>query len=82
MRGLAGAVLCETGDLGIKWPWWHTFIFEEQIKVDTRENCPQDVKKMLKQARSVYWKRWAAKHECEELKDGYVAKKNQRSVDR
>ena len=33
--------------------------------------CPQDVKKMLlKQARMAYWKRWAAKHECEELKEG------------
>ena len=33
--------------------------------------CPQDVKKMLlKRARMVCWKRWAAKHECEGLKDG------------
>ena len=30
--------------------------------------CPKDVKKMLVQtARSVYWKKWAAKHEYEEL---------------
>ena len=25
---------------------------------------------LLKQARSVYWRKWAAKHECEELKEG------------
>ena len=32
--------------------------------------CPQHVKKMLlKQARMVHWKRWAAKRECEELKE-------------
>ena len=39
--------------------------------VDMRVVCPQDVKKMLlKQVRLVYWKKWAAKHECEELKEG------------
>ena len=33
--------------------------------------CAQDVKKrLLRQARMVYWKRWATKHECEELKEG------------
>ena len=33
--------------------------------------CPKDVKKMLLQrARTVYWKKWAAKHEIEELKEG------------
>ena len=33
--------------------------------------CPRDVKKMLVQgARSVYWKKWAAKHEQEELTEG------------
>ena len=33
--------------------------------------CPHDVKKMLvKQAQMVYWKKWAAKHECEELNEG------------
>ena len=33
--------------------------------------CPNDVEKMLVQrARSVYWKKWAAKHEYEELKEG------------
>ena len=28
VRGPAGAVMCETRDLGIKWPHWHTLIFE------------------------------------------------------
>ena len=33
--------------------------------------CPKDVKKMLlQQARTVYWKKLAAKHEYEELKEG------------
>ena len=33
--------------------------------------CPKDVKKMLvQQARSVHWKKWAAKHEYEELNEG------------
>ena len=32
--------------------------------------CPKDVKKMpLKRARSTKWKKWAAKHEYEELKE-------------
>ena len=32
---------------------------------------PKKVKKMLVQrARSVHWKKWAAKHDCEELKEG------------
>ena len=68
MRGLAGAVLCETRDLGIKWPQWHTLLVEGQVAADMRAVCPKDVKKMfLKQARTVYWKKWAATHEHEEL---------------
>ena len=32
--------------------------------------CPKDAEKMLvQQARSVYWKKWAAQHEYEELKE-------------
>ena len=61
----------ETRDLGIKWPQWHTLLFEGQVAVDMRVVCPQDAKKMLlKRARMVYWNKWAAKHECEELKEG------------
>ena len=33
--------------------------------------CPRDIEKVLVQrARSVYWKKWAAKHEHEKLKEG------------
>ena len=63
--------MCETRDLGIKWPQRHTLIFEGQVRVDMRYVCPNDVKKMLlKQARSAFWKKCAAKHEYEELKEG------------
>ena len=63
--------MCETCDLGIKWPFWHTLIFGNETKIDMRYVRPKDVKKMLVQrARSVYWKKWAAKHEYEELKEG------------
>ena len=45
--------------------------FLRRQKIDVRCVCPKDVKKMLlQQARTVYWKKWAAKHECEELKEG------------
>ena len=41
------------------------------MALDMRVVCPQDVKKMfVKRPRMVCWKRWAAKHECEGLKDG------------
>ena len=43
-RGPAGAVTCETRDLGIKWSQWHTLLFEEQVAVDMTVVCPQDVK--------------------------------------
>ena len=71
IEGSSRAVLCETRALGIKWPHWHTLTFEGDRKIDMRYVFPKDVKKMLlQQARSVYWKKWAAKHEFEELKDG------------
>ena len=63
--------MCETRDLGVKWPRRHTVIFSNETRIDMRFVCPRDVKKMLVQtARSVYWKKWAAKHEHEELKEG------------
>ena len=69
--------MCETRDLGIKWP--------QCVRVDMRYVCPKDVKKMLvQQARSVYWKKRAAKHGYEKLKEGiwlgsgYVAKEKRR----
>ena len=57
--------------LGIKWSQWHTLMFEGQETVDMRAVCPQDVKKMLlRQARTVYCRKWAAKHERVEFKQG------------
>ena len=42
--------------------------------MEVRVVWPQDVKRMsLQQARMVYWKKWAAKHECEELMEGVRA---------
>ena len=29
-------VMCETRDLCIKWPYWHTLIFGKDIKIDMR----------------------------------------------
>ena len=63
VRGSAGAVICETRDLGIRWPQWHTLVFSSEMTSDMRSVRPKDVRKMLVQrARSVCWKKWAAKH--------------------
>ena len=63
--------MCETRDFGVKWPFWHTLVFDGDRNIDMRYVCPKYVKKMLvRQARTVYWKKWAAKHEYEELKEG------------
>ena len=71
VRGLAGAVMCETRDLVIMWPQRHTLIFQGEARIDMRYVCPKDVKKVVVQkARSVCWKKWAAKHEYEDLKEG------------
>ena len=42
VRGLAGAVIFESRDLGIKWPQWHTILCEGQCRVDMIFVCPQD----------------------------------------
>ena len=58
--------MCETCVLGVKWPQWHPLLFEGQVAVGMTVVCPQDLEKMLlEQASMVYWKRWAAEHECE-----------------
>ena len=31
--------MCETRDLGIKWPQWHTLMFEGRETVDMRVIC-------------------------------------------
>ena len=77
VRGPAGAVVCETSDLGIKWAQRHTSIFEGDRSIDMRYVCPKDVKKMLlQQARTVCWKKWAAKHEYEDLTEGETLPEN------
>ena len=38
--------MCETRDLGIKWPHWNTLTFEADRNIDIRYVCPTDVKKM------------------------------------
>ena len=90
VRGPAGAVICETRDLGIKSPHWHTLVLSDETTIDMRYVCPKDVRKMLVQrARSVRWKKWAANHEYEELKEGAwlepgassLAKENEEDMD-
>ena len=52
---------------------WHTLIFSYETRIDMRFVCPRDAEKILVQrARSVYWKKWAAKHEQEELNEGVL----------
>ena len=58
--------MCEIRDLGRKWPYWHTLTFSN----DMRFVCPKDVKKCWYRGLGQYMKKWAAKHEYEELKEG------------
>ena len=75
VKGPAGAVTCETRDLDIKWPYRQILVFSYEMKIDMRYVCPKDVKKMLvHRARSVYWEKWAAKHQYEELEESSSAK--------
>ena len=30
VKGFAGAVVCETRDLGIRWSYWHTLMFSDE----------------------------------------------------
>ena len=34
--GFAGAVMCETRDLGTKWSCWHTLVLSDDLKIDMR----------------------------------------------
>ena len=44
----------ETRALGIRRPQWHALMYEEQVTVDMRVVCPQNVSQVpLKQARLV-----------------------------
>ena len=31
--------MCETRDLGVRWPQWHTLMFSDEIKIDMRFVC-------------------------------------------
>ena len=67
VMGPARAVMCETRDLGIKWP--HTLTFEGQVQVDMRPTRREENAHM-KQTRSTYWRKWCSEaHEYEELKE-------------
>ena len=62
VRGPAGAVMCWTRDLAVKWPHWHTLISSDGTRIDMRFVSPNDVQKMLVQrVRSVYWKEVGSK---------------------
>ena len=37
--------MCETRDVGIKWPHRHTLMFDGDRSIDMRHVCPKDVKK-------------------------------------
>ena len=39
VRWPAGAVMCETRDLGIKWPHRQSLIFEGEVRIDMRCSC-------------------------------------------
>ena len=39
--------MCETRDLGIGWPHWHTLTFQGDRRIDMKHVCPKDVKKRL-----------------------------------
>ena len=39
-RGPAGAVMCETPDLGIKWPHRHTLIVSDETIIDMSPFSP------------------------------------------
>ena len=50
--------MCETRDLGIKWPHWNTLTFEADRNIDIRCVSPTDVKKRLwQQAGTGNWKK-------------------------
>ena len=74
-RQVRGPAECETRDLGIKWPHWHTLPFEGRVAVDMREICPQDATNML-QGQACIGRNGQQSTECEELKEGSAAGAN------
>ena len=64
-------MMCETRDLGIRWPHWHTLVVNDETRIDMRCVCPKTFERCwVQRVRSVYWTTWAAKHDQEELKEG------------
>ena len=63
VRRPAGAVMCQTRDLGIKWPHWHTVIFSNDTEIDMRCVC---VRKKLKRC----WCRGPGYQSVSSLPDG------------
>ena len=37
--------MCETREMGFKWPFWRTLAFSDVERTDMRYVCPSDVKK-------------------------------------
>ena len=71
MSQISEVQMCDTRDLGVKWPHWHTLMCSDETKIDMRFVCSRDVKNLtVCRGRSVKWKKWTAKHEHEELKEG------------
>ena len=63
--------MCETHDLGTKWPQWHTLLFDGQRRVDMRFVCPRDEKKNASTTgQNDRLEEVASRHGCEGLKGG------------
>ena len=78
-REQAGAVVWETRDLGTGFTSWHALLIEASVIVHMKVLNTPDAKKMMRhQTKEVAGKRWATKHECEQLKDGvcFLAESN------
>ena len=56
VRGPAGAAMCGTRDLGIKWPQWHTLTIERQggHEVGLPARCKEDA---LETGRTILWRK-------------------------
>ena len=54
----SACLMCETRDLGFKWPQWHTLMFSDEIKIGMRFVCPKSgTRKPKLQRRSGKWQR-------------------------
>ena len=60
VRWIAGVVMSETRDPGIKSPQWHTLMLGGHVQVEITR---------LQKIKSIYWRKWATKPENAELKE-------------